>query len=65
MARALALGADFAFAGRAFMYGLCALGRHGAEHVVSMVSEQLVSVMHQLGCESLSELRYREPRFAP
>ena len=65
VARALALGADFAFAGRAFMYGLCALGRHGAEQVVAMISEQLVSVMHQLGCERLSELGDREPRFAP
>ena len=64
VARALALGADFAFAGRAFMYGLCALGHHGAEHVVSMISKQLVSVMHQLGCERLSELRDRDPRFA-
>ena len=65
IARALALGADFAFTGRSFMYGLCALGTRGAEHVVSMFEQQLMSVMHQLGCERLEELRDRNPRIAP
>ena len=65
VARALALGADFVFAGRAFMYGLCALGAGGAEFVASMFEQQLVSVMHQLGCEHLEELRDRDARFAP
>ena len=65
IARALALGADFTFTGRSFMYGLCALGARGAEFVVSMFEQQLTSVMHQLGCEHLPELRNRDPRFAP
>ncbi len=60
IARAYALGADFTFSGRSFMYGLCALGDKGAQHVVSIMSEQLVTVMHQLGCESLNELRQRD-----
>ena len=64
IARALALGAHFAFAGRAFMYGLCALGTRGAEYVASMFEQQLTSVMHQLGCERLEELGDRDPRFA-
>ena len=64
VARVLALGADFAFSGRSFMFGLCALGDRGAEHVATLVGQQLVSVMHQLGCERLSELRDRNPRFA-
>ncbi len=63
VARVLALGADFAFSGRSFMFGLCALGDRGGEHVAAMIKEQLVSVMHQLGCERLAELREREPRF--
>ncbi len=63
VARVLALGADFAFSGRSFMYGLCALGHSGAEHVAAMIGEQLISVMHQLGCERPTELREREPRF--
>ena len=65
IARALALGADFTFTGRPFMYGLGALGSHGAEFVVSMFTQQLTSVMHQLGCSSLNELSDRDPRFAP
>ncbi len=65
IARALALGADFTFTGRSFMYGLCALGSGGAEFVASMFEQQLTSVMHQLGCEQLEELRDRDPRFAP
>ena len=65
VARALALGADFTFTGRPFMYGLCALGARGAEFVASMFEQQLTSVMHQLGCECLDELRDRGSRFAP
>ena len=64
IARALALGADFTFTGRSFMYGLCALGARGAEFVASMFEQQLTSVMHQLGCERLDELRDRGSRFA-
>ena len=64
LARVLALGADFAFAGRPFMYGLGALGARGAEYVASMFEQQLVSVMHQLGCERREELRDRDPRFS-
>ncbi len=65
IARALALGADFTLAGRAFMYGLCALGSEGAQFVVSMFEQQLTTVMHQLGCQHLEELRNRNPRLAP
>ena len=65
IARAMALGANFVLSGRAFMYGLCALGASGAEFVVSMFEKQLTIVMHQLGCERPSELRDRDPRLAP
>ncbi|MYE56246.1 MAG: alpha-hydroxy-acid oxidizing protein [Acidimicrobiaceae bacterium] len=65
IARALALGADFTFTGRSFMFGLCALGAGGADFVVSMFEQQLTSVMHQLGCERLAELRDRDPRLTP
>ena len=29
-----------------------------------MFEQQMISVMHQLGCERLDELRDRDPRFA-
>ena len=65
IARALSLGADFTLSGRAFMYGMCALGTRGAEFVAAMFEEQLTTVMHQLGCKHLHELRDRNPRLAP
>ena len=63
IARALALGADFVFAGRAFMYGLGALGASGPDHVASIFKAELATVMHQLGCQDLAELRHRDARF--
>ena len=59
VARALALGADFVLCGRAFMFGLGALGPEGATHVLDILVEDLVNVMSQLGCERPSELADR------
>ena len=55
--RALALGADFVMMGRAFHYGLAALGSKGAHHVVDILREDLIANMGQLGCQSLVDLR--------
>ena len=55
--RALALGADFVFLGRAFIYGAAALGRAGGEHVVRILLEDLKNNMVQLGCETLAQVR--------
>jgi len=63
VARALALGADFAFSGRSFMYGLGALGDAGPAHVASLFEQELTTVLHQLGCGSIGELRERDARF--
>ena len=57
VARAIALGADFVMLGRAFMYGVAALGARGADHVVEILLDDLVNVMTQLGCSTLAELR--------
>lgn len=59
VARAMALGADFCFAGRAFMFGLGALGDDGAAHAFDILREGLVNVLHQLGIESLDDLPSR------
>ncbi|MBT8249344.1 MAG: alpha-hydroxy-acid oxidizing protein [Acidimicrobiia bacterium] len=59
VARAIALGASFVFCGRAFMYGLGALGDRGPEHVLDILTDGLINTMHQTGCESLTELRQR------
>jgi len=59
IARALALGADFVFCGRAFMFGLAALGTAGGAHAYDILHEGLVNVMHQTGCSTLDELADR------
>lgn len=55
--RALALGADFVLAGRAFMYGVAALGPKGGEHVMQMLMDDFRNNMNQLGCRTIDDLR--------
>lgn len=57
--RALALGADFVLLGRAFMYGVAALGEAGGDHVAELLINDLKNNMSQLGCAKISELRDR------
>lgn len=59
IARAIALGADFVFCGRAFMFGVAALGDDGADHAYDILLEGLQNVMSQLGCRELDELASR------
>jgi L-lactate dehydrogenase (cytochrome) len=59
IARAIGLGADFVFCGRAYMFGLSGLGDRGANHVTTILADGLVEVMHNLGCETLNEIRDR------
>jgi L-lactate dehydrogenase (cytochrome) len=59
IARAIALGADFVLLGRAFMYGVAALGEPGAEHTTRILSNDLKNNMSNLGCATLSALRER------
>jgi len=56
VACALASGADFTFLGRSFMYAICALGKRGGPHVMTMLMRQLTQVMEQVGCERVEEL---------
>lgn len=59
VARAIAVGADFVFCGRAFMFGLGALGDAGAGHAYDVLLDGLRNVMAQTGCATLGELRAR------
>lgn len=59
VARAMASGARFTFSGRAFMYGVAALGNRGGDHVAELFKVQLRQVMEQIGCETVAEF----PRF--
>lgn len=54
--RALASGADFVMLGRAFHYGLAALGEPGAAHVLDILRQDMISNMGQLGAKTLKNL---------
>jgi len=56
VARALAMGADFVFCGRAFLFGVAALGEAGGGHAYDVLVDELVNVMAQTGCSTLAEL---------
>ena len=57
--RAIALGADFVMLGRAFHYGLGALGEAGAAHVLDILRQDMISNMGQLGTKTLGHLASR------
>ncbi|MBT8219121.1 MAG: alpha-hydroxy-acid oxidizing protein [Bacteroidia bacterium] len=54
--KAMALGADFCLLGRAFLFGVGALDKYGADHVVEILKDELINNMINLGIESLDEL---------
>ena len=47
--RAVALGADAAFAGKAFLWGLGALGSEGPGHVIDLMIDEMKSAFGQVG----------------
>ena len=54
--RGLALGAKFVFCGRAFMWGISALGERGVDHVVDLLTDELTLALTQIGCPDINEL---------
>jgi (S)-mandelate dehydrogenase len=55
--RAVALGAQAALAGRAFLYGVGAAGVDGADYVTGMLVEEISVAMRQLGTPDVAALR--------
>jgi (S)-mandelate dehydrogenase len=55
--RALALGADAAFAGKAFLWGLGALGGDGPGHVIELLRDETRAALGQIGAHSPAEAR--------
>jgi L-lactate dehydrogenase (cytochrome) len=55
--RAVALGAQAAFSGRAFLYGVGAAGGDGAHYVADMLVEEISVAMRQLGAPDMAALR--------
>ncbi|WP_299491376.1 alpha-hydroxy acid oxidase [uncultured Shewanella sp.] len=59
IAGSLALGAQFTFLGRLFMYSVCALGDEGGQHAIAMLKAQLTQIMQQVGANNINELTNR------
>ena len=57
VARAIALGADCAFAGKAFLWGLGALGAEGPGHVIDLMIDEMKMAMGQVGAKTFKSLR--------
>jgi (S)-mandelate dehydrogenase len=55
--RAYALGAAAAFAGKAFLWGLGALGEEGPGHVIDLLVEETRAALGQLGARKPEEVR--------
>jgi L-lactate dehydrogenase (cytochrome) len=55
--RAYALGAAAAFAGKAFLWGLGALGEEGPSHVIELLIEETRAAFGQLGAHAPEEAR--------
>ncbi len=55
--RALALGADFVFLGRAFIYAVAALGEEGGDLVAEILLADLNANLVNLGCATVADIR--------
>jgi L-lactate dehydrogenase (cytochrome) len=56
VARMLALGANFVFAGRPFVFASAALGSRGADYLITLLKDELTTTLIQLGCNSVGDL---------
>ena len=54
--RAKALGAEMAFSGRPFFYGVAALGTKGGRQVVGIFRDELTRTLQQVGCPSFESM---------
>jgi len=55
--RAVALGAEAAFAGKAFLWGVGALGSEGPGHVIDIMVDEMRSALGQIGARTLADAR--------
>lgn len=59
----IALGAQFTYVGRAYLYGLMAGGQAGVERALEILQTQMVRNMKLLGVNALEELQPKHVRF--
>jgi L-lactate dehydrogenase (cytochrome) len=55
--RAIALGADCAFAGKSFLWAVGALGDEGPDQLIDLYIDELRASLGQIGALSLSQAR--------
>jgi len=55
--RALALGADAAFAGKSFLWAVAALGDDGPDYLINLYIDELRASLGQIGALSIAEAR--------
>jgi (S)-mandelate dehydrogenase len=55
--RALALGADAAFAGKSFLWAVAAVGDEGPDYLIDLYIDELRASLGQIGARSLVEAR--------
>lgn len=55
--RAIALGAEAAFAGKAFLWGVGALGSDGPGHVIDIMVDEMRAALGQIGAHTLADAR--------
>ncbi|MEP7030646.1 MAG: alpha-hydroxy acid oxidase [Pseudolabrys sp.] len=55
--RALALGADAAFAGKSFLWAVAALGDEGPAHLIDLYIDELRASLGQIGARTIAEAR--------
>jgi isopentenyl diphosphate isomerase/L-lactate dehydrogenase-like FMN-dependent dehydrogenase len=63
--KALALGADMVFVGRAAMYGAAAGGEAGVRRAIQLLRAEIDRVLALLGCNSIDELGPHHVRMQP
>jgi len=59
LARAHAVGSEFNFMGRPFMYGVGALGDQGGDHTINMFKAHLYQIMQQLSIDKIEDFSKR------
>jgi isopentenyl diphosphate isomerase/L-lactate dehydrogenase-like FMN-dependent dehydrogenase len=60
---AIALGAQYTYVGRAYLYGLMAGGQAGVERALQILQSQMIRNMKLLGVNTLDELEPKHVRF--
>lgn len=56
--KAIALGADFVFVGRPFLYAAAVAGEVGVRHAIQILSEEVTRNMGLMGINTLSEIKH-------